>query len=379
MIPMIKADAYGLGMAAVARELGGGPLARSVHAFGVAAASEALALRAAGWNGRVIVFSPLTPEELPELAAAGVAIAVSGPEALAAWSREARRLKETLGFHLEVDSGMGRAGLRWEEAAGVAAALAVAARGARWEGVFTHFHSADEVGLPEVDVQWERFRQAVGALRDAGALPDGVPVHACNSAAALRRPALAADLVRPGIFLYGGQVPEVAAPRPVVRLVARVARVQEVPAGASVGYGATHRAAAPARWGTVSIGYGDGLPRRLAEAGGRMLVRGRSVPIIGRISMDVTVVDLSNVPGATVGDEAVVIGSSGEESITLDEVARRCGTISYEVLTSLGARLPRVYLPAGHTAPGRDPGGSAESTERVPAEERSGTDPDAMD
>jgi alanine racemase len=376
MVPMLKADAYGVGMPPVARELGSAPLGESVYAFGVAAASEALALRASGWRGRVVVFSPLVPAELPELADAGVAIAVSGPAALEAWSREALRAGRELPFHLEVDSGMGRAGMRWDEAASSAAALAAAARGLRWEGVFTHFHSADEPGLPEVELQWKRFQKAVESLRELGAVPTGALVHACNSAAALRRPELSADLVRPGIYLYGGHVPDAPPPRPVVRLAARLVRIQAVPAGASVGYGATHRAGAPARWGTVAIGYGDGVSRRLAEARGRMLIRGRSVPIIGRISMDVTVVDLSNVGEAEVGDEVVVIGRSGEEEITLDEVAQLCGTISYEILTSLGPRLPRIHLGGSG---GGDPSKGGESTEGVPARSRPGNHTEASD
>jgi len=379
MIPMIKADGYGLGMTAVSRALARGVPEAALHGFGVAAAGEALALRAGGWDGRVIVFAPLAPDELPELAAAGVTICASSAAELAAWAGEARRLGRTLPFHLEVDSGMGRAGVRWDEAASLAPALADASGGLRCAGVFTHFHSADEPGLPEVSLQWERFGSALEALRGAGVVPAEAAVHACNSAAALRRPDLAADLVRPGIFLYGGAIPETAPPLPVVRVVARLVRVQEVPDGATVGYGATHRAEAGERWGTVAIGYGDGLFRRLAEGGGRMLIRGRSVPIRGRISMDVTVVDLSHVPGVEVGDEVVVIGSSGGEEITVDEVARCCGTISYEVLTALGARLPRVHAEPGQGSGGRDPRAGAESTEGVPAEERPGNDTEATE
>jgi alanine racemase len=379
MIPMVKADAYGLGMAEVSRALARQLPAASLHGFGVAAAGEALALRAAGWQGTVVVFTPLTPDELPELAAAGVTIAASSAAELAAWQREGRRLGRALSFHLEVDSGMGRAGVRWDEAAALAPALGAASAGLRCAGVFTHFHSADEPGLPEVALQWERFQGALEALRAAGVVPPDAAVHACNSAAALLRPELAADLVRPGIFLYGGGIPGAAPPLPVVRVAARLVRVQEVQEGASVGYGATHRAAAGERWGTVAIGYGDGLFRRLAEGGGRMLLRGRSVPIRGRISMDVTVVDLSHVPGAEVGDEVIVIGRSGKEEITVDEVARLCGTISYEVLTSLGARLPRIHSERGGDDAGRDPGAGAESTEGVPAEERPGDDTEATE
>jgi alanine racemase len=120
--------------------------------------------------------------------------------------------------------------------------------------------------------------------------------------------------------------------------------VRDVPAGSTVGYGATWTAAGTERWGTVAIGYGDGIPRALARGGGEMIVRGRRVPIIGRISMDLTTVDLSDLPEAHLGDQVTIIGESRGNRITLDEVAERCGTISYEILTGLGTRLPRVYL-----------------------------------
>jgi alanine racemase len=152
--------------------------------------------------------------------------------------------------------------------------------------------------------------------------------------------------VRPGIFLYGGRavaagVDDVARPEAVAALRARLVRVREVPPGTTVGYGATHAAKAWERWGTLAIGYGDGLARALGGRGSA-LVRGTRVPIVGRISMDMTVVDISSVPDAQVGDVATLIGQDGNEEITVDEVAEQAGTISYEVLTRLGSRLPRV-------------------------------------
>jgi alanine racemase len=133
----------------------------------------------------------------------------------------------------------------------------------------------------------------------------------------------------------------------VVALRARLVLAKEVPAGASVGYGATYRARRPERWGTLAIGYGDGVPRSLAAGGGEVLIRGRRVPLIGRISMDMATIDLTDLPSALAGDVATLIGSDGSEEITLDEVARRCGTISYEILTGLRPRLPRLYLEDG--------------------------------
>jgi alanine racemase len=149
--------------------------------------------------------------------------------------------------------------------------------------------------------------------------------------------------VRPGIFAYGGVAGEgLPDPAPAVAVRARVLLVKDVPAGATVGYGATHVAKRPARWATLGIGYGDGLPRLLSNRG-RALLKGRSCPIVGRISMDVTVVDISGVEGVEAGDVATLIGSDGDEHISLEEVADLASTINYEVLTGLGHRLPRIW------------------------------------
>ena len=159
--------------------------------------------------------------------------------------------------------------------------------------------------------------------------------------------------MRPGIFLYGGEIGEgQPRPIPVVSLRARVVHTRDAAPGTTLGYGATYRARGAERWATLSIGYGDGLPRVLGN-GGQAIVRGRIVPIIGRISMDVTVVDITGVAGVGLGDIATLIGSDGDHTISLDDVASRAGTISYEILTGLTQRLPRVWKDAagGETGP----------------------------
>lgn len=359
LVPMVKADAYGLGAPAVARALAEA-FPGEIHAFGVAAVAEGEALRREGWTGRVIVFSPTPPGEMERAADAGLALALSDLEAIGAWRAVATRRGERLPFHLEVDTGMGRAGLRWTDLPGCAAAIAEAAGEAlRCDGVFTHFHSADEPDLGPSDEQWARFREASDALPSA--VRDGALLHVANSAATLRRGGYGCDLVRPGIYLYGGEAGPGVRPLPVAALRARVALVKEVPAGSSVGYGATYTARDPERWASLAIGYGDGLPRALAEGGGEALVRGRRVPIRGRVSMDVTVVDVTGVPQAVPGDVCTLIGRDGDEEIGVDEVAARCATISYEILTGLTTRLPRVYL----DAPSAD-GASLTTSSRFP-------------
>ncbi|HEU0076597.1 MAG TPA: alanine racemase, partial [Longimicrobiaceae bacterium] len=348
VVPMVKADAYGMGVREVAGALRRELAPDGPWAFGVAAVAEGEALREGGWTGRVLVCSPTPPDELPRAARAGLTPSVSELEALGRWAELAAEEGRRLPFHLEVDTGMGRAGLPWAEAAEWGAEAAGIARGRlHWEGCFTHFHSADEPDLAATDRQWERFRHALSLLP---APAEGDPprvVHTSNSAAALRRAGYGCDLVRPGIFLYGGMVGADVHPEPVASVRARLSLVREVAAGTSVGYGATYTASGTEVWGTAAIGYGDGLRRALGASGGEAIVRGVRVPIVGRISMDVSVLNLSRVPGVRAGDVATFIGRDGAEEIRVDDVAERCGTISYEILTGLTRRLPRVYLQAG--------------------------------
>jgi alanine racemase len=348
VVPMVKADAYGLGIRAVADALRRELAPDGPWAFGVAAVAEGEALRDAGWTGRVLLAAPTPPDELPRVARAGLTPSVSELEALGRWAELAEEEGRRLPFHLEVDTGMGRAGFPWAEAAEWGAEAArIAAGRLRWEGCFTHFHSADEPDLAATDGQWERFRHALSLLPAPAEGDPARVVHSSNSAAALRRAGYGCDLVRPGIFLYGGMAGADVHPEPVASVRARLALVREVPAGTSVGYGATYTASGPELWGTAAIGYGDGLRRSLGASGGEAIVRGARVPIVGRISMDVTVLNLSRVPGVRAGDVATFIGRDGAEEIRVDEVAERCGTISYEILTGLTRRLPRVYLQAG--------------------------------
>jgi alanine racemase len=344
VVPMLKADAYGLGTAQVLRAVVEATAPDGPWAIGVAAVAEGEALRGYGWSGRVVVFAPVAPGEERRAAAAGLTLAVSDLAALDRWAAAAREAGRPLAFHLEVDTGMGRAGF---PAAGVAewgpAAAAMPGDLLAWEGCFTHFHSADEPELAPTDEQARRFREVLAALPPPreGAAPR--LAHCANSAAALRRGGYAMDLVRPGIFLYGGRAGPGTTPEPVASLRARVGRVALVPPGSTLGYGATHTARQAERWATLGIGYGDGLRRALVAGGGEALLAGRRVPLVGRISMDVTVVDATAVDQAAAGDVATLLGRDGDAEITLDEVAARVGTISYEILTGLGPRLPRMY------------------------------------
>lgn len=366
VVPMVKAGGYGLGAVAVARALEpAGP-----WGFGVATLEEGLELREAGVRLPILVTAPLPPGAEPDAVAAGLTPTLSDLAGLRRLASAAAERRTPVDAHVEVDTGMGRCGFAWQRTERWTGELLAELGGwVRWTGIFTHFQAADEPDPEPTREQWRRFRSVLDivarARASAGPLPPGgaegdapagasggvdarpLLVHAANSAAAFRFPEVAADAVRPGIALYGGvpgggRLQDVPRPRTVAAVRARVLLLRDVPAGATAGYGATHRAERPSRWGTLGIGYGDGLPRALGNRGSA-LVRGRRVPIVGRVSMDLTVVDLTEVLDARVGDVATLVGEDGDERITLEEVAELAGTISYEILTGLTPRLPRRH------------------------------------
>jgi alanine racemase len=341
LLPMIKADAYGLGAIPVASALRAAIPAGRLGGFGVAAVAEGEELRAGGWSGRIIVFTPIATPEYARAARARLTLVLSASEAVSIWARTAQTVGRRLPFHIELDTGMGRSGFPVEDVLTWRPEVTrIAADRLRWEGLCTHFHSADEADLGPTQEQWGRFRECRDRLEQY--VPSGLEVHVANSAAALRC-SFPAELVRPGIFLYGGRV-GAEPPKSVAAVRARVVLVRRVEAGTTVGYGATYQARPGGeRWATLAIGYGDGVPRVLGQTGGEALVRGRRARFVGRVSMDTTVLDVTDIPGVEVDDVATVIGRDGEEEITVDDVARRAGTISYEILTGLTMRLPRVY------------------------------------
>jgi len=360
LIPMVKADGYGLGVQEVVARLEG----EAPSGYGVASVAEGLELRAAGVRRPVLVFTPLPPGQEGEALRAGLTPTVSSGAALRRLVAAARETESSGEFHLEVDTGMGRAGVSWFEAGELLGGIEEArAAGLRWGGCFTHFHSAEEPDGVATALQLQRFHEALRTLSPLP--PTGFLVHVCNSAALFRLPESLSTAARPGIFLYGGTVGEgVPEPEEVVSLRARVVLVREVPGGSTVGYGATHTAPGPRRWATVALGYGDGLPRMLGNRG-RALVRGTPVPMVGRISMDMTVLDVSEVEGGVeVGEVATFLGRDGEAAIPLEEVAALAGTIHYEILTGFTQRLPRVW---GQAIPPGVGVGRAESAAFVPA------------
>jgi alanine racemase len=322
LLPMVKANAYGLGAVGVCRALE----RVDPWGFAVATAHEGLALREAGIRRPVLVMGPQT--QTLELAARhDLTPALGSLEQIGAWLS----LAPGRPFHVEVDTGMARWGLWWE-AFGAESARFRDAPG--FEGVFTHFHSAGE-DPRSVREQWARLQGVVAALPRRPPL-----VHAANSTAALDFPETGGDLMRPGIFLYGGRA-GAHRPRTVVRWRARVLATRWREAGETVSYGATYRTTTRTCLATLGAGYADGLPRSLSNVGAA-LIEGRRLPIAGRVTMDFTMV-ASTDWAPPLGGVATLIGSDGPHTIDLDDVAAAAGTISYEILTGLGQRVTRVY------------------------------------
>lgn len=324
LLPMVKANGYGLGAVRVARALE----AVQPWGYGVAVPLEGAELRAADVSRPVLVCTPLQRGWIRELLRHDLRPAVGDLEALRGWLEAS----DGRPFHVEIDTGMGRAGFRWSDREQIAA-LAALLDGARgWEGIFTHFHSAD-CDLESAAVQWGRLTDTLTLLPRRPSL-----VHAANSGAALRGTPFAADLARPGIYLYGGPGCEEGPPaRPVARLSAGVVAVRRLQPGDTVSYGAEWRATRATTVATLGIGYADGVLRSL---GGRGVVevRGEIVPIIGRVTMDMTMVDVGDLP-VEPGDVAVLFGGA----VTLADQAARADTIAYELLTALGPRVERRY------------------------------------
>lgn len=341
IIPMVKANAYGLGMREAVEALE--PL--GPWGFGVAAVEEGLGIREMGIRKPVLVLSPVPPDSYGPAVAGDLSVCISDLEALERLRSAAEAAERPGRFHLEVDTGMGRAGFSWNRVGEWGSSFADSLGSPlRWEGCFTHFHSADGPDQGPTRTQWARLQETLQALPE---MPPDALLHACNSPGALRLPELGAGAVRPGIFLYGGVAGHgLPDPAPVAALRARVTFIREAEVGTTVGYGATYTAQIPQRWATVGIGYGDGLPRLLSNRG-RALVRGQPAPIIGRISMDVTVLDITEVEGVEVGDVVTFFGKDGATEIPLEEVADLAGTINYEILTDLTHRAPRIWTADG--------------------------------
>lgn len=360
--PVVKADAYGHGAVPVALALE----AAGADGFCVAVIDEAIELREGGLRGPILVLYPVSAAWVGEAARLGIAFAGGDGPALAQVVRAAAAIEpgRPLALDLEVETGLGRGG--FTEADLVAAARLVASSpGVVLAGLWTHFQAVEDAAITSAQIA--RFEAAVSAVAAAGIrLP---PRHVAASAALMVDGIVAYDGVRPGLAVYGLVPDELAASalpawvttglRPAMSLLARAVRVADLPAGSGVSYGPTFRTMRPSRIATLPLGYGDGWSRRLSNRASA-IVRGRRVPLVGNVAMDAVMADVTDVPGPPVDgtDEFVLLGVSGEERITVADLAQERTTNSWEVVTNMARRLPRVY----HAAAG--PVGLRTLTER---------------
>jgi len=354
LMAVVKADGYGHGAVPVARVA----LESGADCLGVARLHEAVELRQAGIETPILIFGLTSPEVVDtvlDLDLTAAVFSLAGAEVLAA---EAVSRDRRVRVHIKVDTGMGRLGLlahvpAAEEATGSAAdhrfseALAIARLpGLEVEGLFTHFATADHADKTYANRQLQRFVEFRDRLQQQGLeLPLN---HTANSAALIDIPESHLDLVRPGIATYG-LYPAAAVDhgrvelRPVMEWKTRIIHLKDVPAGFGVSYGITYETPRPTTLATVAVGYADGLNRSLSSRG-QMLVGGQRVPIVGTVCMDLTLLDVGEVPGVAVGDEAVILGRQGDEVLSADEVAITRNTINYEIVSTITSRVPMVYL-----------------------------------
>jgi alanine racemase len=357
---VVKADAYGHGGVPVARALA----ANGADGLCVATLDEAIALRVARITQPIVVLYPIPPSLAPEARRRRIAVTAGDPALLGALLASLPRAPDgrtddapPLALELEVETGLGRGGLSGVGLLQAARAIE-ATPGARLAGLWTHLQAPEDA--PRTAAQLERFERAGDELRSAGV--DLPARHVAATGGLLLDGVAALDGVRPGLAVYGlvpdellpgsgapeGDMPPTrpgaAGLRPILSLFARPVRVADLPAGTGISYGPTFVTRRPSRIATLPLGYGDGWPRSLSNRAGA-LVRGIPVPLVGNVAMDAVMADVTDVPGepVTVHDEFVLIGAQGPARITAAEVAAARGTNSWEVVTSLGARLPRVY------------------------------------
>ncbi len=339
VLAVVKDGGYGHGALAVARAA----LDAGASFLAVSTIQEGAELRDAGLRVPILLLGDRQPDELPWCLEYDLTCSVSEPGIIAELAALAAAADRRMPVHLKVNSGMNRYGVRWTQAPGVAAQIA-AARALHLEGVFSHFAQSDETDKSYANLQDGRFREALAGLAAKGI---HVPVrHLCNSGGFLDLPHAHFDMVRLGILPLG-VFPSTVCRRidglePVMTVKARIAALQDLETGDCVGYGMRYTAPSPRRIAVLPIGYGDGFPRVRNQ--GAALLHGRRAPLIGGVAMDALTVDVTDIPEARVGDEAVLMGRQGAEEITVREVAALKNSVTYDVLVSWRGRLPRHYV-----------------------------------
>jgi len=350
ILAVVKSNAYGLGAVPISKAL----QKAGTEWFGVTCANEGIELREAGIRKRILVLTGFWPGEEKRLIENHLTPTVTRVEDLRHLERAAKSARgksSRVPFHLKINTGMNRLGILPSEIEAFASALADC-RHIEFEGVFTHFASAEDFKAPQTDDQERLFRESVDRLRALGATPR--IVHMANSGAICARPSTWADMVRPGAILYGyhqsfeppekkKEIMAMIPLEPCLSMRARIISLREVPPGQAVGYGARFVTGRPTRIAVINAGYADGILRQRTNRGCALL-RGRRVPLVGTISMDLTTLDVTDVPGTELGDVVTIYGKDGNSAIEVSDVAPEIGTVTSDLLCALGRRVPRYYL-----------------------------------
>lgn len=337
-LAVVKADAYGHGAVPVAKAA----LQAGADMLAVAIPEEGEELRAAGIGCPILVLGGIAPDAAQGVVKNELTQVVFDEAAVRALAEEGKKLGVSAKVHVKLETGMNRIGLSRAQDVQRLVRLIDSLEGIELTGCFTHMATADEDDREGTMAQLEKFNALCAAIEAVH--PGKITRHAANTASIFRYPQAHADMVRGGIALYGyPPVEEAVGLRPAMRWVTHAVHVKTIQPGERVSYGGTFEAKRETRVMTLPVGYADGYRRGLSGKAS-VLVRGRRAPVIGRVCMDQIMLDVTDIPGAAVGDEAVLLGAQGEDMIDADEMARWLGTISYEVVCSPGKRVPRVYI-----------------------------------
>lgn len=341
VLSVVKDDAFGHGAVPLARVA----LDMGIACLAVVTLAEAVALRDAGITAPILMLGQRQPEELPWCVEYHLGCAVQDEDIIQTLARLAARANRRLPVHVKVNTGMNRYGVPWTEAAALAS-LVYSQPSLELAGVMSHFAMSDETDKSFAELQLKRFLEVRTALDKRGIRPSAY--HMCNSGGFLDLPQAHFDMVRIGLLAFG-VFPSKVCRRiggiaPVMTVKTRIAAIQNIGPGDTVGYGLRYHADSPRRIAVLPVGYGDGFPRTRNQ--GHVLVRGQRAPLVGGVAMDAFMVDVTDIPGAAMWDEVVLMGRQGDEEITAHDLAAIKNSVSYDVLTGWRERLPRVYLPA---------------------------------
>ena len=347
ILAVVKANAYGHGAVPVARALA----KAGAEWFGVTCAAEGIELRDHGIRKPILLLTGFWEGEEKALIKHGLTPAVTRSEQLWLLERAAAKSRKPLSFHAKIDTGMNRLGISPSDVELFAKTLASCAH-LRLQGIFTHFASSEEFTHDQTERQRQLFEATLGRLRE---LKIGAPmIHLANSAAIVSRPETWSTMVRPGLVLYGhhqryepshldAEAAKTLRLQPVLSLRARIISLRDLNPGQGVGYNSRWKASRPSKVAVMAMGYADGLPRALTNKG-RVIVRGQFAPLVGTVSMDLSAVDVTDVPDVRMGDVVTVYGSDGSASQQVADVAKLLGTVTSDLCCALGQRVPRFYL-----------------------------------